>query len=60
MFRSSFFFLLRLADKQCLAQKTAAQELSTVADWGGAGCWGRMINQNYASNSDDVQTSIMM
>jgi len=24
------------------------QELSTVADWGGAGCWGRMINQNYA------------
>lgn len=25
----------------------ASEELSTVADWGGAGCWGRMINQNY-------------
>lgn len=27
------------------------EELSTVADWGGAGCWGRMINQNYARAS---------
>ncbi|CAJ1362546.1 unnamed protein product [Effrenium voratum] len=26
----------------------SSEELSTVADWGGAGCWGRMINQNYA------------
>eukprot|EP00929_Paragymnodinium_shiwhaense_P008655 TRINITY_DN112614_c0_g1_i1.p1 TRINITY_DN112614_c0_g1~~TRINITY_DN112614_c0_g1_i1.p1 ORF type:complete len:1055 (-),score=243.16 TRINITY_DN112614_c0_g1_i1:106-3270(-) len=25
----------------------ASEELSTVADWGGAGCWGRMINQNF-------------
>jgi len=25
----------------------SSEELSTVADWGGAGCWGRMINQNY-------------
>jgi len=25
----------------------ASEETSTVADWGGAGCWGRMINQNY-------------
>lgn len=25
----------------------ASEELSTVADWGGAGCWGRLINQNF-------------
>jgi galactosylceramidase len=25
----------------------ASEETSTVADWGGAGCWGRMINQNF-------------
>jgi len=25
----------------------ASEELSTVADWGGAGCWGRMLNQNF-------------
>jgi len=25
----------------------SSEETSTVADWGGAGCWGRMINQNY-------------
>jgi len=25
----------------------ASEEVSTVADWGGAGCWGRMINQNF-------------
>lgn len=33
------------------APKTPNEELSTVADWGGAGCWGRMINQNYARAS---------
>lgn len=25
----------------------ASEEVSTVADWGGAGCWGRLINQNF-------------
>jgi len=25
----------------------ASEESSTVGDWGGAGCWGRLINQNY-------------
>lgn len=25
----------------------ASEDYSTVADWAGAGCWGRSINQNY-------------
>jgi len=28
-------------------QYWSSEDYSTVADWAGAGCWGRSINQNY-------------
>eukprot|EP01105_Mastigella_eilhardi_P003914 TRINITY_DN1513_c0_g1_i1.p1 TRINITY_DN1513_c0_g1~~TRINITY_DN1513_c0_g1_i1.p1 ORF type:complete len:489 (-),score=53.07 TRINITY_DN1513_c0_g1_i1:1346-2689(-) len=35
----------------------ASEDLSTPADWGGAGCWGRVVNQNFIRMN---QTSTIM
>eukprot|EP00397_Hematodinium_sp_SG-2012_P016034 GEMP01016345.1.p1 GENE.GEMP01016345.1~~GEMP01016345.1.p1 ORF type:complete len:878 (+),score=198.65 GEMP01016345.1:232-2865(+) len=36
-----------LRERRSNTKLWASEEVSTVADWGGAGCWGRVINTNF-------------
>ena len=39
--------ILRLMSAQPSKTLWANEDFSTVADWAGAGCWGRTLNQNW-------------
>ena len=39
--------ILRLMPAQPSKTLWANEDFSTVADWAGAGCWGRTLNQNW-------------
>jgi hypothetical protein len=38
----------------------ASEDFSTVADWAGGGCWGRLLNQNYVRTVWIVQSGVIM